>query len=219
MRMVHGTSYRSKSSSGWQSTTPVRPSVAASGAGSCSTAYTCWPPTGKKNRCSSTIAPSVVVLLMCSGRLARAAISPPAQQAATSRRITLGERPRASAPGRKACGGSRRVEPPRRQQADDMAIGVAVARPALQQPALGPLRLEVVEVLADPELALGSVIEVDAAVDIRTVAALVQLEHEIDVVPLAAHVPLVEPQPQVRPKHEARPADRRLDDRALGAAR
>src|SRR5579883_2729771 len=200
MRMVHGTSYRSKSSSGWQSTTPVRPSVAASGAGSCSTAYTCWPPTGKKNRCSSTIAPSVVVLLMCSGRLARAAISPPAQQAATSRRIT-------------------RVEPPRRQQADDMAIGVAVARPALQQPALGPLRLEVVEVLADPELALGSVIEVDAAVDIRTVAALVQLEHEIDVVPLAAHVPLVEPQPQVRPKHEARPADRRLDDRALGAAR
>src|SRR5579884_260875 len=73
---------------------------------------------------------------------------------------------------------------------------VGVQRPAAQQPLARPFVHEVAEVLGAPDLGIVVVVEVHSTVDVGFVAPLEQVEHEVDVVPLATHVGLVEAEAQ-----------------------
>src|SRR5688500_10687733 len=70
------------------------------------------------------------------------------------------------------------------------AVLITVHGPAAQQPLAGPLVHEVAEVLRAPDLGIVVVVEVHPPVYVRSEPPLVQVEHEVDVVPLTAHVRL-----------------------------
>src|SRR5579871_3539077 len=100
---------------------------------------------------------------------------------------------------------------------DCRAVLVLVHRPAAQQASAGPFVDEVTEILGAPDLRVVVVVEIGAAVQVRLVAARVELEREVDVVPLALHVVLVEAQAEVVAEHEAGAAAERLRDLAVRA--